>query len=134
MQICSRLMWFQFVALSVSHSWVYNSLFILCHRPQENSFSHKLHKIQNIYFMFTSDLFSVCHSLTQSVTGISLFIFWLILQEYSFSQKIVSNTEYLSCLLKYIFFYSFCVFCMKICLSDFQYTFLFVWIVDIFGP
>ena len=31
--------------------------------------------------MFTVDVFSDCHSLGQSVTGIALLIFWLIPQE-----------------------------------------------------
>ena len=45
--------------------------------------------IKNISMIdkFTFDVFSVCHSLGQSVTGIALFICCLIPQEYSFSQK-----------------------------------------------
>ena len=35
-----------------------------------------------------------------SVTGIAFLIFWAIFKTYSFSQKIVFNTEYLSRLLK----------------------------------
>ena len=38
--------------------------------------------------MFTSIVFSVCYTLGQLVTSIALFIFWLIPQEHSFSQKI----------------------------------------------
>ena len=39
--------------------------------------------IKNISMLnvFMFEVFSVCHSLGQSVTGIALFIFWLIPQE-----------------------------------------------------
>ena len=47
--------------------------------------------IQNICIlnMLTFDVGSVFHSLCQSVTGIALFIFWIITQEYNFSQTIL---------------------------------------------
>ena len=38
--------------------------------------------------MFTFDVLSVCHSLSQPVMVIALFIFWLITHEYNFSLKI----------------------------------------------
>ena len=36
---------------------------------------------------------------THSVMGIALFIFWLMTQEYSFSHKLLKDTEYLTCYL-----------------------------------
>ena len=42
------------------------------------------------------------YSLGQSVTGIALFIFWLIRQEYNFSQRIILNVKYMTCFLSYI--------------------------------
>ena len=52
-------------------------------------------------YLFTFDEFSVCHSLGQSVTGIALFIFWLILRNIIAFQRNFINTECLSCALKY---------------------------------
>ena len=40
--------------------------------------------VTNSHTMFTYDVFSVCHSLSQSITGIALFIFCLISQENGF--------------------------------------------------
>ena len=61
--------------------------------------------------MFMFNAFSVYHSLCQSVTGIALFIFWLLHQEFSFPQKF--NTIPNICLaFQNIFYnYSFCVTC-----------------------
>ena len=45
--------------------------------------------------MLRFDVVLVCHSHGQLVTGIALFIFWIIPQEYTFSQKILLNTYHL---------------------------------------
>ena len=46
--------------------------------------------------IFTFDAFSFCHSLGQSVTGIKMFIFWLIPEEYGIQRKFVYTTENMS--------------------------------------
>ena len=43
--------------------------------------------------MFTFDAFLV---VTQSVTGVTFPIFWLITQEWTSAQKILYHTEYIS--------------------------------------
>ena len=60
-------------------------------------FLQKFDKIQNIHMlnMFTFDVVLVCYSHGQPGTGIALFIFWIIPQEYTFSQKILLNTYHL---------------------------------------
>ena len=42
------------------------------------------------------NIFTFCHSLSETVTGVTFFTLWFITQEYSFLQKKLSNTEYMS--------------------------------------
>ena len=93
-KICMLYM-FIFGVFSVCHSFshgqsrvqfcLYFGLYLM-----HIGFQRIFDKIQNIcryieYFTFY--MVSVCHSLGQSVKVIDLFIFWLIPQEYSFSQN-----------------------------------------------
>ena len=45
--------------------------------------------------MFTFDALSVCHSLSQTVTNVTLFTFRLITEEHSFTEMF-KNTVYMS--------------------------------------
>ena len=44
------------------------------------------------FIMCPFDVFSVCHSLSKSVTGIALFIFWFIPHEYTFFSRKICHT------------------------------------------
>ena len=52
--------------------------------------------------MFTFNLFSVCHSLGQSVTGIALFIFWLRPEVYNYNKKFSVNYVHHTSCIKYL--------------------------------
>ena len=43
--------------------------------------------MDRLSLLFLFDACSVCHSLSQTDTGVTLFTIWLITQKYSFSQK-----------------------------------------------
>ena len=51
--------------------------------PSKMNLLNPLCVTNNVYMlkMYTFDAFSVCHSLSQTVTGETLFIFWLITKE-----------------------------------------------------
>ena len=96
--------------------------------------------------MFTFDTFSVCYSFSQSGTGVTLFTFWRIAQDYCFHKKIVKYRMYVlffgisisstTYTLNYVseiklnIFVPKCrrcpFFCLCIWLYDCPYTFLFV--------
>ena len=77
------------------------------------------HKIQNISMLcyVTFDVFSVCHSFGLSATGTALFIFRLVPQQYSFSQKIC-----LAFLIHLLFFFT--VLELTVVFVDLRNTFL----------
>ena len=58
-------------------------------REREEELVRRVIQKIGILNMLTFDVGSVFHSLCQSVTGIALFIFWIITQEYNFSQTIL---------------------------------------------
>ena len=91
--------------------WSYTTSIILCVISAPNLvlfsyFFRYLLCVKNISMlnMLTFDVFSVCHSHGQSVTGIALFMFWHIPQEYSFSQIKFFKYRIFPCFLKYLFY------------------------------
>ena len=61
--------------------------FSVCHSLSQSA-TGVFDCLYQLFNIFTYDMFSVCHSVSQSVTGIVLFIFWLITQEHRFLKKL----------------------------------------------
>ena len=120
-------MCFQFVSHSVSQSWEWLCSYV-CLYPVNIAFYRKFCKIQNICLsnIIMFDVFSVCHSLGQSVISMTLFICWLISRNIAFHRKfyIIQNI----CLLNMILFDVFSA-CHSLGQSVIGMTFFICWFI-----
>ena len=82
--------------------------------------------------MFKFDAFSVCLSLGQSVTDVTLFTFWLKRKNLAFHRKFYKIQSICLVFLKYLLCYSFSVKCrlrIFLCLSVFKFVSLIINII-----
>ena len=81
---------------SIKNSVTFDFCNLQCIERVVLTYLSKSNKNVSMLNMFTFYVFSVFHSFSKTVMGVTWFKFWPLTQEYSFLQKMLKNTKYIS--------------------------------------